>query len=540
MKKYLSYLITLVATFILYYMMLPPINLHSASFYFFIILVLIIFMFNYSLFSPRNRQQEIMELLFNKKRVRTINGPSDKIYKVSVSIIGLIIIGTILVNIICSPIFNAKSYHNRIKVDETGDFVKDVKEVDFKSLPLLDRESSEVLGDRVMGQMSEWVSQFDVSSMYTQINYNDDIVRVTPLTYADPIKWLTNRAEGIKGYIIVNSVNGKTQLVKIDKGMKYVPSALFNDKMERRLRFKYPTTIFDNTSFEIDEDGNPYYIITTVDYTAVGLKEKVTGVIIYDPITGKSKKYKKEEIPRWVDIAYSASLVMEQIDDWGTYTKGFLNSIFGQKNVVNTTEGYNYLAMDDDIYLYTGITSVVSDESNLGFVLSNMRTGDTKFYKVAGAEEFSAMNSAEGQVQEKGYKSTFPLLINLKGKPTYLVSLKDSNGLVKMYAFIDVVDYQKVVVTDSSKGIVTAKDNYLKGTKTDAKDEELVREKITIEKIHTAIINGYTYYFLETKDKKYKVSISLDENLPFLNVGDTIDIGYYETGGKVIEIEKIY
>ena len=322
--------------------------------------------------------------------------------------------------------------------------------------------------------------------------------------------------------------------------MKYVPSALFNDKMERRLRFKYPTTIFDNTSFEIDEEGNPYYIITTVDYTAVGLKEKVTGVIIYDPITGKSKKYKKEEIPRWVDIAYSASLVMEQIDDWGTYTKGFLNSIFGQKNVVNTTEGYNYLAMDDDIYLYTGITSVVSDESNLGFVLSNMRTGDTKFYKVAGAEEFSAMNSAEGQVQEKGYKSTFPLLINLKGKPTYLVSLKDSNGLVKMYAFIDVVDYQKVVVTDSSKGIVTAKDNYLKGTKTDAKDEELVREKITIEKIHTAIINGYTYYFLETKDKKYKVSISLDENLPFLNVGDTIDIGYYETGGKVIEIEKIY
>ena len=540
MKKYLSYLITIVIAFILYYLLLPPINLHSAGFYFYIIIVLVIFMLNYSLFSITNNSNEIMELLFNKRKIKTIGGVSDKVYKICLGIIATIIIGGFIVNFICSPIFNAKSYHNRIKVDETGDFVKDVKEVDFKSLPLLDRESSEVLGDRVMGQMSEWVSQFDVSNMYTQINYNDDIVRVTPLTYADGIKWLTNRNEGIKGYIIVNSVNGKTQLVKLDKGMKYVPSALFNDKMERRLRFKYPTTIFDNTSFEIDEKGNPYYIITTVDYTAVGLKEKVTGVIIYDPITGKSKKYKKEDIPRWVDIAYSAGLVIEQIDDWGTYKKGFFNSIFGQKNVVNTTEGYNYLAMDDDIYLYTGITSVVSDESNLGFVLSNMRTGDTKFYKVAGAEEYSAMNSAEGQVQEKGYKSTFPLLINLNGKPTYLVSLKDSNGLVKMYAFIDVVDYQKVVVTDSSKGIITAKDNYLKGTKTEAKDDELEREKIIVDSIHTAIINGYTYYFIESNNRKFKVSISLNEILPFLKVGDTIDIGYYKTKGNVIEIEKIY
>ena len=529
MKKYLSYLITIVIAFILYYLLLPPINLHSAGFYFYIIIVLVIFMLNYSLFSITNNSNEIMELLFNKRKIKTIGGVFDKVYKICLGIIATIIIGGFIVNFICSPIFNAKSYHNRIKVDETGDFVKDVKEVDFKSLPLLDRESSEVLGDRVMGQMSEWVSQFDVSNMYTQINYNDDIVRVTPLTYADGIKWLTNRNEGIKGYIIVNSVNGKTQLVKLDKGMKYVPSALFNDKMERRLRFKYPTTIFDNTSFEIDEKGNPYYIITTVDYTAVGLKEKVTGVIIYDPITGKSKKYKKEDIPRWVDIAYSAGLVIEQIDDWGTYKKGFFNSIFGQKNVVNTTEGYNYLAMDDDIYLYTGITSVVSDESNLGFVLSNMRTGDTKFYKVAGAEEYSAMNSAEGQVQEKGYKSTFPLLINLNGKPTYLVSLKDSNGLVKMYAFIDVVDYQKVVVTDSSKGIITAKDNYLKGTKTEAKDDELEREKIIVDSLHTGIINGYTYYFIESNNRKFKVSISLNENLPFLKVGDTIDIGYYKT-----------
>lgn len=322
--------------------------------------------------------------------------------------------------------------------------------------------------------------------------------------------------------------------------MKYATSALFNEKLERKLRFSYPTTNFGNISFEIDNEGNPYYIIPTIKYTAIGLKAKVTGVIIFDPITGESKKYKSDEIPDWVDIAYSASLIIEQVDDWGTYKNGFWNSIFGQKSVVNTTDGYNYLAMNDDVYLYTGITSVVSDESNLGFILTNMRTGETTYYNVPGAEEYSAMRSAEGQVQDMGYSSTFPLLINLNGNPTYLVSLKDSSGLVKMYGFVDVKDYQKVVVTDASKGIIAAKDNYLKSIKKEAKDDELTIKEIKIDSINTAIINGYTYYYITANDTKFKLSISLSDKLPFIKVNDIIQVGYYETESEIIEVEKIY
>ena len=222
------------------------------------------------------------------------------------------------------------------------------------------------------------------------------------------------------------------------------------------------------------------------------------------------------------------------------YKNGFWNSIFGQKNVVNTTEGYNYLAMNDDVYLYTGITSVVSDESNLGFILTNMRTGKTVYYAVPGAEEYSAMSSAEGQVQDMGYNSTFPLLINLKGRPTYLVSLKDSSGLVKMYGFVDVKDYQKVVVTDASKGIIVAKDNYLKSIKKEVKEEELVKKVITVKSITTANINGYTYYYIEDTNNKYKISISLSDLLPFVKNGDKIEIGYYDTTNEVIEVEKVY
>ena len=362
-----------------------------------------------------------------------------------------------VVNFILSPVFNAKSWSRRIVIDQTHEFNDDIALVNYQSLPLLDKDSSRKLGDRVMGQMPELVSQFYVSDLYTQINYNADIVRVTPLEYNGFIKYLNNRKNGVKGYITVNSVTGDADLVKLDKGMQYMPSAYFFDNLDRHLRFKYPTVIFDDEKFEIDNDGNPYWVVPTVRYSGVGIKKEITGVILVNAIDGSSQKYDVGSIPTWVDQVYSAELIIEQVDNWGLYKNGFINSLFTQNGVVQTTEGYNYTVMNDDVYLYTGITSVLADESNIGFIMTNLRTKETRFYQVPGAEEYSAMASAEGQVQQMKYEASFPLLINLNGRPTYLMSLKDAAGLVKMYAFVDVGDYQKVVVSDSSLGIEAAK-----------------------------------------------------------------------------------
>ncbi len=532
-KNIINLLITLFIGVIVFYFTLPAINLNNPGFYVYLSFLIILFGV---LDTITGRKVEIIKK--NSRFKFQMNSFGGKL-PICIGIVVCLFVLSIIINFICSPVFNAKSYQTRISVKE-GNFTEEIEEVNFNQLPLLDKDSSRVLGDRVMGEISELVSQFYVSDLYTQINYNNDILRVTPLEYADFFKWLSNKKSGVVGYITVNSVNGEAKLKRLDKGMKYVSSAFFNDNLKRKLRFSYPTENFGKISFEVDNEGNPYYIVPTIKYTAFGLKAKVRGVIIFDPVTGESKKYKLEDVPKWVDIAYSASLIIEQVDDWGTYKNGFWNSIFGQKNVVNTTEGYNYLAMNDDIFLYTGITSVVSDESNLGFILTNMRTGETTYYNVPGAEEYSAMNSAEGQVQDMGYKSTFPLLINLNKRPTYLVSLKDSNGLVKMYAFIDVKDYQKVSVTDSSKGIIAAKDNYLKAIKKEAKDEELVIEEVKVESIKDATINGYTYYYISANNKKFKVSISLSDKLPFIKQGDTIKIGYYDLEKDIIEIEKIY
>lgn len=529
-NKVILGIIYVIVVIFLYYFMLPPLNLSSFSFWFYLFIILFLFI----VFSEANK----LEMRFKKKKLILDN---DKYLGYLLTVIGCLILLIFVINFVCSPLFNAKKYSNRIIVDDTHEFKEDVAPVDFSQIPLLDKASSQKLGDRKMGQATDWVSQFYVSDLYTQINYNDSIVRVTPIEYASIIKYFTNMDEGVKGYISVNSVNGEANLVKLDKGMKYLPSAYFFEDLNRKLRFSYPTEIFDEPSFEVDNNGNPYWIIPTVKYTAIGLKKEIDGLIILNAVTGENKKYEINNVPSWVDHVYSADLIIEQLNNWGEYSGGFINSVFGQKNVVNTTEGYNYLVMNDDVYLYTGITSVSSDESNLGFVLVNMRTKETKYYYVPGAEEYSAMASAEGLVQEKKYEASFPLLINLNNKPTYLLSLKDNAGLVKMYAFVDVEDYQKVVVSDASLGIEAAAIKYLGDGTINEDESELIEKTIVIKNVETAVIDGNTnYYFLDSENKMYSASIKVGHNiLPFIKRDDKLKIKYYESSiNQIVTVNK--
>ncbi|NLC47973.1 MAG: CvpA family protein [Tenericutes bacterium] len=517
---------------ITYYIFLPAFNFHSFGFYVYILFVVGV----YKILSIIKFENKILKIQKSSKNNKILL--KENIVYISFVIIFALIF---IVNFVYSPIFFSKKYAKRIIIDETSTFVDDIKAVNYNALPLLDKDSSEKLGDRVMGQMSELVSQFEVSTLYTQINYNNDIIRVTPLEYASFIKWITNKKEGVKGYITVNSVSGESELYKLDKGMKYMPSAYFNDNLYRKLRFEYPTKIFGRISFEIDNDGSPYWIIPTISYSAVELLKEVNGLIILDPVSGNSNLYKIEDVPEWVDQVFDASLIIEQVNDWGLYKNGFLNSLFGQKGVVQTTEGYNYTIQDDDVFMYTGITSINSDESNIGFILTNLRTKETKFYAVPGAEEYSAMESAKGQVQQMNYVSSFPLLINLNSRPTYLISLKDAAGLVKMYAFVDVEDYQKVVVTDSSLGIKEASRLYLKNINFKNNDSSsFIKKEITISSINIAMIDGTTYFYIkDLSGQKYKVSIKVNENLlPFITKGNKLKINYL-TEEDIIDIISI-
>lgn len=521
-KEIRSIILTLIFGLIYYYFVLPPINLSSPLFWFSLITTIIF----YIIVSGINNLISYGSFDHKGNFHKNVNYKSNK--KIGIILISTIVLIIILflINIISSPLFNSKAYATRIEVTEGADFTSDVKPVDFKKLALLDKDSSRKLGDRVMGQLPELVSQFDVSDIYTQINYQETIERVTPLEYADIFKYFTNRKDGIKGYIKVDSVTGESSLQKLNKGMKYVPSAIFNEDLQRKLRFSYPKDIFGNITFEVDDANNPYWIVPVIKYKAIGRRKEVANLIIFNPVDGASKKYKIEDVPNWVDHVYSSELILEQINDWGKYKNGFINSIFGQKGVVATTEGYNYLVMNNDVYMTTGITSAVRDESNIGFILTNLRTKETNFYEVPGAEEYSAMASAEGQVQQMDYLATFPILINLNNKPTYIISLKDNAGLVKMYAFVDLVDYQKVTVSDSSKGIENAAKNYLGNAVDQTKEQE--SKNIEVKSIINLSIDGNTYFYITDKNNnKYKVNIKVNENiLPFIKVNDKLQITY--------------
>ena len=515
----ISILVTLVSALVMFYIFLPPINVHSTRFWMFVIVLLFIFgiiNFGTGIFSIKNKEFD-----FKKK---------SNYYPFIAPII--IIVMMFLIHLINSQFFMAKKYANRITITN-GNFSEEVAEVDFNTLAIVDKNSSRKLGDRVMGGMGELVSQFEVSDLYTQINYNDEIVRVTPLDYSNIIKYFTNRSEGIPGYVMVNSVTGEAKLVKLANKMKYSPNAMFFENVERKLRFKYPFDVFGELNFEIDNEGTPYWIMSTVGFSGIEQREDINGVIILNAITGESKKYSVSEVPSWVDHVYSPDMIINQVDDWGRYVNGFWNTIFGQKGMKETTDGYNYIAMNDDIYMYTGITSIVADESNLGFILTNLRTKETKFFDCPGAEEYSAMDSAKGQVQQMNYEASFPILINLSGRPTYVVSLKDDAELVKMYAFVDVADYQKVVVTDAAGGIQNAAYNYINnnGIVIKGKDKE-----ITISEIKNVIIDGNTYYYIIDKNgEKYRVSIKVNSNLlPFMKSGDKVTISYNEKDVKEI------
>lgn len=389
--KLLIALLIIAALGIYYYVALPPLNIHSTEFWVFLIVLGI-----------------LAALAFVKKRnLSRYELKGSKGLKAILGIVGLIVVVYLAGSLLSSPIINAKKYQQLMTV-ETGEFAKDIEELSFDQIPLLDKDSAELLGDRKMGSMVDMVSQFEVDELYSQINFQDRPVRVSPLKYASLIKWFTNQGEGIPAYIKIDMATQNTELVKLDEGMKYTTSDHFNRNIYRHLRFRYPIYIFNNLSFEIDEEGVPYWICPVKQFN-IGLfgGETIGRVVLCNAITGETEDYAIEDAPQWIDRAYSADLLVELYDYHGTLKHGFLNSVLGQKDCLRTTDGYNYLAINDDVWVYTGVTSITGDQSNVGFVLMNQRTMETRFYEVEGATEASAMSSAEGQVQNLHYTAHF-------------------------------------------------------------------------------------------------------------------------------------
>ncbi len=455
---------------------------------------------------------------------------------VSVSIL-ILIVGTIF----SFKIFHAQRYANLLSVEPAD--IADYN-ITLQDVPLLDKDSAFLLANRKMGVLVDLVSQFSLDEYEnTQINYNGTPSRVLPLQYSGFFKYWNNRAEGIPGYVKVDMATQKAEMCNVDGGIHYSPSAYFFKNLQFHVYWYDPTAMTDSYTFDVDDDGHPYWVVRIVKHT-IGLFSgtDMRAVLLVDAVTGDIQKYALADVPAWVDTVYPADMIISQYDLHGTLHNGFWNSKIGQKEVVKTTSGYNYITYDGDVYLYTGITSVVSDESNIGFIFTNLRTKETKQFTLPSAEEFSAMESAEGQVQHLSYDATFPILVKVAGQPTYCMTLKDAGGLVKLYAMVNAENYQ-VVVTGAS--INETMDNYVKALAsnniahesadyvaetTETGDTQAVATETAtgvILEIRSANMDGTTYYYLQLQGISGRFEIpATDKDVIFANLGDTATVQY--------------
>ena len=542
-KYTITYICDVILALLVYYITLPPINVHAEGFWVFLTFLLFIFILPVCLIKndkfvddePKRKKKLIYingTPLFTVNRKTWKSLGKTKMLALAALPIAVIILGSIF----SSTFFNARRYAAIINVTEAT-FREDMPESDtVTNIALMDSATAAIVGNRTLGSLSHVVSQYEISPDYTQINYHYTPKKVANLEYADFFKWLSNRKSGIPGYVMVDPVLNTAEYKEYEAPALYSESGFFGDDLVRRLRFDYPTKIFGDIKYEVDDEGNPFYVVPCLKpkvflFGALDVHE----VILFNPCTGASEIYAVSETPTWIDSAFDGYLAMDKYNWKGLYSGGWFNSVIGNKDCKVTTDDFGYIVIGDDVWYFTGVTSVNSDRSNIGFIISNARTGEYKYYAVSGAEEHSAMAAAEGEVQEKGYEASFPALVNVKGEATYIMVLKDAGGLVKLYALVNVEKYNLVATGETQEAAMRAytelllEEGVLKDDVTDTEDVF----SFTVSEISSYTIKGESYlYFKAEKDGEtilLKCAVSEFEELLLVSPGETLSVKIKES-----------
>lgn len=512
-----------------YYAYFPAINIHLEIFW---TTLIVVFLSLAIILGAKSSISQMVGRLSKKPSIKEFSWFAKLCSVLVIVCVGVLIVGSAL----GATLFRSRAYANLLPVDKR-EFTEDIEQSDqVTDIALMDTESARIFGNRKIGSLSDVVSQYEIEADYTQISIKGQPMKVSGLKYASFFKWWNNRNSGVPGYVQVNPVNSEAKYVKLTKPMKYVPSAYFNYNLQRHVQLTYPTKIISGYKFEVDDDGNPYYICPTMT-ARVGLFGgiDVNGVIICDPIDGECKYYAIGDCPSWVDSVYDGHLLTKKYNWHGMLSGGYINSIIGQKGCKQATDDFGYKIIGDDVWVYTGVTSANGDQSNIGFVMMNQRTSQARYYQVSGAEEHSAMSAAEGEVQEKGYKASFPSLINVSGTPTYIMVLKDAGGLVKLYAMVNVEQYNIVATaTSQTKVFEEYKTLLASDGKLETEENDLKEDTITVQSVeYIDSDDGTMVYIKDTNHQVYKQAFKEDESLIRISAGDVLHVKYQPMDNEI-------
>lgn len=512
-----------------YYAYFPAINIHLEIFW---TTLIVVFLSLAIILGAKSSISQMVGRLSKKPSIKEFSWFAKLCSVLVIVCVGVLIVGSAL----GATLFRSRAYANLLPVDKR-EFTEDIEQSDqVTDIALMDTESARIFGNRKIGSLSDVVSQYEIEADYTQISIKGQPMKVSGLKYASFFKWWNNRNSGVPGYVQVNPVNSEAKYVKLTKPMKYVPSAYFNYNLQRHVQLTYPTKIISGYKFEVDDDGNPYYICPTMT-ARVGLFGgiDVNGVIICDPIDGECQYYAIGDCPSWVDSVYDGHLLTKKYNWHGMLSGGYINSIIGQKGCKQATDDFGYKIIGDDVWVYTGVTSANGDQSNIGFVMMNQRTSEARYYQVSGAEEHSAMSAAEGEVQEKGYKASFPSLINVSGTPTYIMVLKDAGGLVKLYAMVNVEQYNIVATATSQTKVFEEYKTFLASDgKLETEENDLKEDTITVQSVeYIDSDDGTMVYIKDTNHQVYKQAFKEDESLIRISAGDVLHVKYQPMDNEI-------
>jgi len=573
LKMIINIILTLIGGGIAYYVMLPAINFKSIDFYIFVGIVLALYVVLTFITSKAFAKPEYIAYVKKQSKIPFI--------------IALVFALILLVGYLTSAaLFRARDYSEiiSVKTENFGENEKSITTItsleDFSSVPMIDKDVALNLANKKLGDLSAWVSQFVIDETYsTQVNYKGNPYRIFPLKYGDVFKWFKNTKDGIPAYLAVNMYTQEANAIVLeDLGLQNIQvstSEFFNEKLSRVLRFYNPTYMYGTPSLEIDEDGHPWWVCERVDKT-IGLigGTDVIGVVLVDACDKNNiKEFSIDEVKenkeiQWIDQIYSDDLLVQQYNYYGKYSGGFINGYIGQSGVISTTTGSSYIASGDDVWLYTGVTSVTNDDSIVGFAIINQRTKEAVFQKISGTTEAGAQDSAQAVVSDKGWQATFPVLLNIDGEATYFMALKDSD-VVKSYAMVSVERVQDAVrseddanpdLEDCLRAYVdrvkastkrTLKINYnavlpdsLGGADSDSENDnkaELKTVSGTISDIRTAVVDGNSVYYiaLDGKPVYYTMAATDDNSVVILNVGDKVKINFKASDDSIIKAKSI-
>lgn len=484
----------------------------------------------------------ILDMMFDRSE------KTSKMAKYNFFIAGFLIVYNIVVPFVTSsPILHAKAYRNLIGQVKDSNFSKDVSPVSVKDIRLVDESMAMKLGDKKLGEDPALGSVAKLGKFHIQ-SVNGELYWVAPLVHRDIIKWATSM-DGTNGYVMVSASN--PQDVKLiqkinNKPVKivYQPEAYLHQDLHRHMYLQGIVNVgMTDFTLEVNDSGKPYWVSTLYDHKIGYSGSNAIGVATVDAENGETKRYSIKDAPKWIDRIQPQEFVVEQIKDWGLYVKGFLNSVISEEGVLVPTEGTSLVYGDDDkSYWYTGITSSGSDESTIGFMLVDTRTKEAKLYKQPGATEIAAMRSAEGKVQEKNYEATFPVMYNIFGTPTYVSSLKDKAGLVKMVAFVSVEDFSILGLGETKEEALR---NYREALASRGNNVQLENDTVTdqiqgkISRISQDVKSGNTFYYIMLENNNniiFSSTSKVSNELPITQVGDDVKITYQKGEKGIVDL----